>query len=258
MLSPMAGHPIRSMVHLECGAILRALASTRRIHESVHEARKAIRRLRALLALIADAEWEDVDRIDRELQRLGDALSTLRDAHVAVGSAARLARRDARWAPLVDRLIAQRDAQLQQALDDDPGFQRKRDIVSRVDGRLDALPWESLQADVLRDGLERSRHRVEKAKKKAQADPTLDKLHRWRRRARRLRMQLNAFGDAGGSEAKGLHKVGDRLGALQDLRMLRKRIKRMPDLPHRDELLLYLFSEIKANAVPRHVSGWSR
>ena len=246
MLSRMAHDSMRSMVHVECRAILRALASGRRIDVSIHEARKAIRRLRALLALVADAQWGGIKRVDRELQRLGDGLSPLRDAHVAVITAKHCLRAhgEATWTPVVDQLVVRRNALMQQALVDDLDFQRRRERVARIDSTLDRLPWESLDADVLRDGLKRSRRRVAKAKKKAKADPTLDKLHRWRRRARRLRMQLVALGDAKSDEATGLHELGDRLGSLQDLRMLRKLLRQMPDLPQRDAVLLQLRKQI--------------
>lgn len=80
--SEKPGHAAQDLVKRECRTILRALALGKHPNAAVHRGRKAIRRLRALLALI-EPRFDTVKSADRSLQRLGDSLSKLRDAHVA-------------------------------------------------------------------------------------------------------------------------------------------------------------------------------
>ena len=75
---------------------------------------------------------------------------------------------------------------------------------------------------------------------RAKVDAAPEVVHRWRRKVRRLRMQLEAAQalgvlhrhDAGRSElarkGKALHKISDRLGWEQDLRMLRNLVRSLP------------------------------
>lgn len=70
----------------ECSAIAAALRPGAGVHESVHGARKGIRRLRALLRLF-DASDLDLATEDQRLRRIGKGLSALRDSHVVIESA---------------------------------------------------------------------------------------------------------------------------------------------------------------------------
>ncbi|HEL3804752.1 TPA: CHAD domain-containing protein, partial [Stenotrophomonas maltophilia] len=68
----------------------------------------------------------------------------------------------------------------------------------------------------------------------------IEGVHRWRRRARRLRMQLELLkdmklrpgrsreGPEHGKAARSLHHLSDRLGDMQDLRLLRNLVRAMP------------------------------
>ncbi len=80
------GPLVRKRATQECRSIIAALSASDDPHAAIHAARKAIRRLRALLALLQDSEMELKDE-ERSLQRLGDSLSDLRDAHVVVRAA---------------------------------------------------------------------------------------------------------------------------------------------------------------------------
>ena len=234
----------------EADAVLAALVPTGDVHGSIHEARKAIRRLRALLQLVD--QRLDVGIADRILQRTGDSLSALRDAHATIGTAERFARRDhERWQPVVVALAQRRDALLATALVQDPGFERRRSWVRRALARIEAAPWHRLKAADLRRGLERGRRRVDKARKRARrdADADADALHRWRRRVRKLRMQVEAVatikpellaslgGERHADQAERLHALSDRLGRRQDLDVLRTLLEGMHGLDDRDALL---------------------
>lgn len=251
---------MQAAVRRECAAILRALASRHHIHVSIHGARKAIRRLRALLFLVEE-RLEDAAAVDRRLVRLGDSLSALRDAHVMVDAAQGLAAkgRPKPWAAAIHRLLRRRDELMQQALARDPDFLRRRRVVERAARRLGELAWHELEAADVRQALERSCRRVAKAEGRAKADPVPANLHRWRRRVRKLRMQMEALAridpglakdaakDSPSKAAKALHRLSDQLGAFQDKQMLRNVLRRMRDLPHRTQTARQLHEELAAD-----------
>ncbi len=246
------GAAARAVAQKECKAILHALASRKKIHVSIHEARKAIRRQRALLSLIEE-RLVDVAAIDRVFEHLGDSLSALRDAHVVIATAKRLAIKNGKeqWIPVIERLTDRRDTFINQALVRDRDFQRRRAKVERAAGQLADLSWQELTLDDLHDCLKRSRHRVAKAVKRTDSDPTADNLHRWRRRVRKLRMQMEAVVEiapdlvksSDGKKVKALHKLSDELGEQHDMQVLASLLRRMTDLPNRQALLQQLENE---------------
>ncbi|MCD7096837.1 CHAD domain-containing protein [Stenotrophomonas sp. MMGLT7] len=256
------GTAAQALARRECRIIARALARKRNVHAAVHSARKAIRRLRSLLALVKH-RFDEVAPIDRRLQKLGDGLSALRDAHVTVDVAQALAARDGtgRWQPAIDFLVERRDRSMARALAADPGFRRRQAIVERVAADLEALDWRRLKRSDLRAALRLGQARLAKAEKRARQDPSPQNLHRFRRRVRRLRMQRDALGviapeiagtsgkPAADKQAKALRKLSDRLGWLQDLRSVRNLLRRAPGIPDRGALLLQLHREMESNAM---------
>lgn len=240
----------------ECRSILRALADHRRVHVSIHAARKGIRRLRALLSIL-DGRIVDARPVDDILRKVGDSLSVLRDAHVSVVTAQRLAKKGSReaWRPAIDRLVTRRDLLLERALSRDPGFQRRQTRIVRVSELLDEIEWNKLRMSDLQRELRRNQRRVRKAEGRAKIDPSPENLHRWRRRARRLRMQLVAvekaapevarsvLKEAPAGEVRALHKLSDQLGDLQDQEVLGNLLRRMRAIPQRAELLQHLVVE---------------
>lgn len=252
------GSATLALVRRECRSIARALGRKRELHAGVHRARKAIRRLRSILALI-DGRLEATAGIDRGLNRLGDGLSELRDAHVLVELAESFAR-EARqqWAPMVGHLTRRRDRCAERVLADDPGFARRRAEVRRLAADLDALDWQRLGDKHLAAGWKRGHKRVARAGRRARREPTPDHLHRLRRRMRRLRMQWDALRvvapDVAGSGAramarkdiKALRESIDRLGRLQDLRVLGDAVRDAADVPGRDALLRQLREALEA------------
>jgi CHAD domain-containing protein len=233
----------------ECRQIARALAAKRRIHPAIHDARKAIRRLRSLLALIED-RIPEASAIDTAFEKLGDGLSALRDAHVVVETAEKFAKHHRKqWRPAIQALEARRDARLDRVLALDPGFLKRRALVTRLEARLEFLDWSRLRLADLSDGLESSNSRLDHAESRAALVLEIENLHRWRRRVRRLRFQLEAIGKLSppamhklsrkhpGRDPKALHRLGDALGDRRDEHMLESALKRIRGLPNRPELL---------------------
>ena len=239
----------RALAHKECGTIQRALDSPAQVHEAIHSARKSIRHLRALLQLV-EGRMPEVQRADRILQRVGDSLSRLRDAHVAIATASRFITEDEpeHWLPVVQHLTRRRDALLEKTLARDPAFARRRARIERVAQLLEQLDWTRIRARDLHHGLGKGQRRVEKAARRAARDPDPDNLHRWRRRVRKLRMQMEAVKriapdiaksaaqSSTSKQLKALHTLSDQLGDCQDLDVLQTLLDRIPALPQRDHL----------------------
>lgn len=253
------GDAMLALARRECQAIQRALANREDVSEGIHAARKALRRLRSLLAMAGD-RVDGLDAPDRTLQRLCKGLSALRDAHAATVAARRLEGEgeSASWQPLVEQLLRRRDTLLAQALARDPDFARRRRAVARLELALQRLDWTGLEAKHLRAALQRSRKRAAKAGRRADSSPTPENIHRWRRRARRLRMQLESTRTIAPALAKAvarpslrrqlsaLHKLGDELGWRQDMQVLLGLLTKARTVANRPPLLQELRARIEA------------
>ncbi|UNK57829.1 CHAD domain-containing protein [Pseudoxanthomonas daejeonensis] len=220
------------------------LAETGDVHARVHAARKAIRRARSLIALV-EAEL-DVEAADRALRRVCESLGSLRDARaiaLAAGTQGRKSR-DNRWKQASDALEQRADRLARREQSADPGFAKRRRALARAARLLQALPWDALARPGIRAGLVRQTRRVEKAARRAKATATPEDLHRWRRRTRRLRMQIDALAglrlDIIGQDTTAstrLHRLSDALGERQDRTLLAATLRRMRTLEHRRALL---------------------
>lgn len=262
MPADTTGRKALDLALTECAEVAAALTPAGNVHESVHAARKGIRRLRALLSLLEATDLE-LDRADRALRRLGDGLSRLRDSHVVLDAARWMAKkhRAVPWAPVLQQLEQRRDRLLAAALAKDPGFLRRRRVLETVAQLLAAQPWEEVKANAFLKGLKRSRRRAAKAEKHARGSGDAEALHRWRRKVRRLRMQLEALPDIGLADAassraergnrnaKALHKLSDSLGWRQDLRLLRNLVRSMAGIEERRPLLHLIDAESEESSV---------
>lgn len=233
MTTRSSGSVFAALAQEQADLALRSLAQRRHRHGAIHATRKAIRRLRSLLALCRHSLEPEVSVVDRKLKRLASGLSRLRNAHVVVVTASRLARGDDRdiWLDVASRLAARRDALLADALSRDPDFARRRAQLGAIAAAVAALPWQRLTNKCLRHGMKRSERRAAKAARTARRKPDPVNRHRWRRRLRRLRMQKQMIQAAGRAAPSLMHyghasvgalgELSDRLGRIQDLHMLR-------------------------------------
>lgn len=249
--SPTLGSAVYALACQDCRSAQRALAEREDPHRSVHSARKAVRRLRAVLSL-AGSRFDEIAIADEQLRQLGRGLSHLRDAYVITSAARILAEKDGteRWEPAIQGLEHRCEELMRQAMTRDPGFARRRMRLNRIVERLVGLPWTELGSKEVSRAIKRSARRVAKAEKRARSEESPESIHRWRRRTRRLRMQWEAvrhldsgteksvkekLGEfASGKEMKDLKKLADQLGWYQDLQVLDRvlgRLRSVPDLP---------------------------
>ncbi|HUD43009.1 MAG TPA: CHAD domain-containing protein [Dokdonella sp.] len=194
------GVGLYALAAADLAVLAEALADGTAPHRGVHEARKAIRRLRAILRLGHRRLGPRAATADAALAHLADGLSDLRDAQVLVDLAGRHLREardeDERRcrAALRRQLLAERRAVLARVRARDPGFAARRAEVARIGRIVERLPWARLDADDLERALARSQRRAERAGERARrAGADAERRHRWRRRLRRLRMQWSAL-----------------------------------------------------------------
>ena len=257
MPSSSHGSRLGRLLQQECQAATAALAGRGDVHARVHEARKAIRRARSLLALV-DADLE-VESSDALLRRTGDSLGMLRDAYSVARTAGKLAKRtqDPRWSEAEAALDARADRLARRELAADPGFASRVRAIRRAAKQLRSLPWDTLASADIRAGLVRQSRRADTAARRAKKQPLPQNLHRWRRRVRRLRMQVDALAALKisplGSDpavSRRLHALSDELGWHQDLEVLAETLRRMRSLACRQALL----GQLRGGAIEREAA----
>jgi len=195
------------------------------LHTGIHQARKCIRRVRAILALGMRKLDSRAQRLDADLGQLGRGMSRLRDAQALIEALRRLddsapdeVRAILPAAEAAARL--RRDALLVQALTRDPQLLSRRRRLQAISDRLLRLDWQPLGDAEAVAAILRSERRVEKAGRKAKRHPDRDDdWHILRRRMRRLRQQdtvLARLCPEVRTSMPGLEHQADALGHAQD------------------------------------------
>jgi len=217
-------------------------------HAAIHDARKSGKRLRALLRLARRGIGDDVYR--RENAALRDAahgIAGLRDAEAMLETYERLR---ARFAGEIDwrgpagvrrALVARR-----KELAEDGALPRRIDAfgeaLRNVRERLPSWPLADLGFDDLGPGFERSYRRGRKAMRAIEADPSDERFHEWRKRAKYHRYHLELLRDLWPAEVKArraeVRTLGDLLGDEHDLSVLRTTLRAESDRFNDAALLL--------------------
>lgn len=191
--------------------------------EAVHEARKDMKKLRALLRLVRgeiggstyareNACFRDAAR---ELAGARDSdvmLETLEQLDVPAGLGCEL----------------RKAIQAHRARDGADGRRaaasRVAAILGEARGRTDAWPLERDSFAALREGLERTYHRGRRDFEAVRAEPTVERLHEWRKRVKELWYQhtllRSLWPPVMEAMADQAHELADRLGDDHDLAVL--------------------------------------
>jgi CHAD domain-containing protein len=206
---------------------------------TVHETRKALKRLRALLVLLrAELGPKRYAREKAALRDCGRRLAGARDAEVMLGTLDSLVRRDpshftrsAAVGTLRAQLLAERHTAATHAIDD-PRV-RGEAIVELQAVRARAARWElrergfKLLAPGVEDIYARGRRRMRVARRRQ----SVEALHAWRKRVKDLRYTAETL-DRGGKRYKPVRRVArraDRLGEIlgeeHDLALLEARVR---------------------------------
>jgi len=208
-----------------------SVPSTRRA-EGVHDARKHLKKLRALLALVEnDFPAETYAFEDRTVRNAGRSLSMARDAEVMVATLDKLKSRfgaelertafgEIRRALARERLAAKRQLAAESAKVDD--------VVATLEvarDRVDTWPLSRGSFAVIRPGLKRAYARGRSRRSHVQEDPAADNFHAWRKRVKALwyhiRILESVWPGPLASLGDEVERLSEDLGDDHDLAVLR-------------------------------------
>ena len=194
--------------------------------EAVHEVRKALKRWRALLRLLARPLGEQADQMRVEARELMRALSGARDAQSALDALADLRkRRDCRFPPTSMETISQRLTAIKDAAEQTGFTKEMRDKLSRyldyATLSLERWPLKAIDFDTVADGLISTYRRARQLVPDNWTEADAEHLHDLRRRVVEHRHQMDLMeplwprlGKVWAEEAQ---RLRNRLGSCQDL-----------------------------------------
>jgi len=210
--------------------------------ESVHEYRKSIRRARSLVELLRPAFGKTA--ADGLILRLKEAFAktgSLRDSDILLATLESLGGEPDGATEAFQRMLEAESAER-------PGPAETAELLKSGALDLRALPkvfdvvlpagdsiWE------LQQGLERSQRRTRQALSQTLDSYSEENFHRWRRRLKELRYQIELLSSGGGrplrAREKALARLAQDVGKVTDLFVLRRRIEsRAAEVPGAAEL----------------------
>lgn len=228
MTTHSPGPMLRDYVLVEFDAARAALEQRGgRLHAGVHRARKAIRRIRAVLTLGAAVLDRGGRRLERELRRVNRGMSELRDAHALVETLDRLLPKASdhdtrRLLRRSRRAAAQRRARLSRSNRQALKVDEVRTQLKALREAVAELDWEGIGATTLTAALTAAQMRMSAACAQALTTGADADWHRWRRRVRTRLQQQRASALAGVGAGVSLYdqSLAEQMGAMQDLGLL--------------------------------------
>ncbi len=202
--------------------------------ELVHEARKAIKRMRALARLLRHEVGEaEFDRINASLRAAGQRLAGARDAEVRLATLERLSARHPKALALEGIELLRTRLEHERA----QGSGQTGVLGDIADMRRDLSRWDLLDHDFerLAPGLRRvyREGRRRYARVKRERARKAEDLHEWRKRVKSLYYALDMLGGASAKGTRGVtrraERLGDMLGEEHDLWMLAVYAEEHPD-----------------------------
>jgi CHAD domain-containing protein len=205
--------------------------------ELVHEARKAIKRMRALARLLRyELGEQELERVNSSLRAAAQRLAGARDADVRLATLERLRTRHPKALALegVQRLSERLEHERERA--SEPAS--PKDVLADIaDMRRHLARWNLVEHDfdALAPGLQRiyreGRRRYTRVKR--EHGRSAEDVHDWRKRVKSLYYALDMLGGASAKGARSAtrraERLGDLLGEEHDLWMLRAYIEQHPD-----------------------------
>jgi CHAD domain-containing protein len=182
---------------------------------AIHEARTAVKKVRAILRLLREANTDGLGKDERRLRAVGQVLSTLRDSDAVIATFDLLRRRFPKRLPehskaVIRRRLVQARTRLAREARDNHSVATAAHtlrVVRRSAKRWDVPIFESLDlSNLLKESYRASRNAMHRAQKTTRGSD----LHRWRKRVKTLWYQLRLIE----SRAPGLRAT------IQDLEQL--------------------------------------
>jgi CHAD domain-containing protein len=197
--------------------------------EAVHEARKSLKKSRAIVRLSRSAMGPLYGEANALLRDIGRSLSVVRDAGVLVTTIDKLAETTHEPTtgnliePIRQILLERRDRVTDIAMTDRLQ-ERASKGIRRANVLLTKVAWERLEWAVVEKGLRREYDRGRSAFRAARRDPDGEATHEWRKRVKdhwyHLRLLRKGWSPVLKRAAKAAHTVSDLLGDEHDLAVL--------------------------------------
>jgi CHAD domain-containing protein len=196
--------------------------------EAVHEVRKALKRWRALMRLLARPLGEQADAMRTEARELMRALGTARDAQSTLDAVQDLRKAELPFSEKSMETIRQRLAEIKGAAEQTGFTKEMRGRLSRyldyATLSLERWPLKAIDFDTVADALTSTYRRARQLLPDSWSDAEAEHLHDLRRRVVEHRHQMDLvehlwprLGQVWAEEAQ---RLRNRLGACQDLAVL--------------------------------------
>ena len=223
------GQGIQKVTRKQIARICKELAQAKpdKPGKTVHEARKGLKKVRAVLRLVRrEVGGKEYKRENRRFRAVAAALSPRRDAEVLTQTLKKWRGKDVEESEKhalvkLDKVVLGR---YEQAFESADGDKQLRPLLKQARRKVESWPLHDLSwKDVCR-GLKDNYRRVRKAYETAARQPTNDNLHQWRKRVKDLMYQLRLLGPTCprllGALARELKSLSEFLGDDHDLAML--------------------------------------
>jgi CHAD domain-containing protein len=196
--------------------------------EAVHELRKALKRWRALMRLLARPLGEQADQMRSEARELMRAIAGARDAQSALDALNDLRKADVPFSPTSIETIRARLTEMRDAAEAKSFTKAMRDRLSRyldyATLSLERWPLKAIDFDIVTDGLTSTYRRARQLVPDTWANSEAEHLHDLRRRVVEHRHQMDLIeplwprlGKVWAEEAQ---RLRNQLGSCQDLAVL--------------------------------------
>jgi CHAD domain-containing protein len=208
-------------------AELRAVG-TPRSDDAVHEARRHVKKTRALTRLVQPALGSAYYAPNRRLRLASHMLAPIADGEAVVDTIARLdtryGRLPRRTASRLRAALLDRQARVDRKAALDRVLQKTAAILRVEQRRLATSTLNATGFHAVAAGLEQSARRLRKAAARAAAEPTAHRYHAWRRRVKDLWLQLRLLegccGSALANDVRRLEALDDCLGEHHNVVLL--------------------------------------
>lgn len=225
---------VRRMACEELGSAARQLSNPAKGSEGVHEARKSIKKTRALLRLVRDQLNNTYKRENCDLRDIGRKLSPVRDSAALIETfddlrkkhASRLSKRmldDVRQV-----LVAQRKQLEDRAQRERLGPEMAK-LLRTAAGRVESWPLKGDGFASLRYGVESVFQAARRSMKRAGNHPTPENYHEWRKRVKDhwylMRVAENVWPEMMAAERETLHTLEQFLGDDHNLVVLQGKLR---------------------------------
>jgi CHAD domain-containing protein len=196
--------------------------------EAVHEVRKALKRWRALLRLLARPLGEQADQMRGEARELMRAVAGARDAQSALDALSDLRKADLPFSPTSTEKVRSRLTEMRDAAEAKSFTKTMRDRLSRYFDygtlSLERWPLKAIDFDIVTDGLTSTYRRARQLLPDSWPNAEAEHLHDLRRRVVEHRHQMDLveplwprLGKVWAEEAQ---RLRNQLGSCQDLAVL--------------------------------------